>query len=308
VQAEITAIDPTTKRVETSAGPFDADVLVVALGADVDPASTPGLVEGGHEFYTQQGAYAVRDILEGFDGGRVIIGISSIPYKCPPAPSETALLLHEFLTARGRRDRSEISIVTPQPAPIPPSPTTSAALLAAFAERGIEFKGSMQIRELDPAANVARYEDGTELPYDLYLGVPTHRAPAVVVEAGLTVEGWVAVDPMTLETPFPGVFAIGDVTNMGTPKAGVFAERHGEVAAERIAALIRSEGQAAEYDGRGLCYIDFGGGQAGRVNVQFTPGEPLIGLFDGPSLEVAADKAEFGRSRARRWFAKDWVT
>jgi sulfide:quinone oxidoreductase len=306
VQADITAIDPTTKRVETSAGQFDADVLVVALGADVDPAATPGLVEGGHEFYTREGAYALREILEQFDGGRVIIGVSSIPYKCPPAPSETALLLHDSLTERGRRDRSEISIVTPQPAPIPPSPETSAALLDAFAERGIEFKGTMQIRELDPAAKVARYEDGTELPYDLYLGVPTHRAPAVVVEAGLTVDGWIPVDPMTLETSFPGVFAIGDVTNMGTPKAGVFAERQGETAAERIASLIRAEGKTAEYDGRGLCYIEFGGGKAGRVNVQFIPGQPLIGLFDEPSLDLAADKAEFGRSRARRWFGKDW--
>jgi sulfide:quinone oxidoreductase len=304
VQAEITAIDPTAKRVETSAGAFEADFMVLALGADVDPEATPGLVEGGHEFYTAEAAVALRDVIASFEGGQVIVCATSLPYKCPPAPSETAVLMHDFLTERGLRDRSEIALVTPQPAPIPPAPEASAAILAAFAERGITFHPSMVVAWLDPARKVAVFEDGTEMPYDLFLGVPVHKAPKVVVDAGLTVDGWVPADLRTLETSFPGVFAIGDINGAGMPKAGVFAERQGAVAAARIAALIRAETGGPDYDGLGLCYLDLGSTGVGRINVEFVPGKGPVGRFDIPSPEAATDKAEFGASRVRRWFNK----
>lgn len=307
VKAEITAIDPVAKYVDTTEGPFDADILVIALGADVHPEATPGLLDGGHEFYTPGSALRLLEVLENFQGGRVVIGVTSLPFKCPPAPSEAALLLHDFLTERGRRDRSEIALVTPQPAPIPPSPDTSAALLAAFAERGISFNPNRALKSVDPARRLALFDDGSEMPYDLLFGIPVHRVPAVVAESGLAVDGWVPVHPMTLETSFPGVFAIGDVTSIGTPKAGVFAERQGEAAAERIAAILRSQAETAEYDGKGLCYIQMGSDQVARVNVQFTPGaaQPVVGIFDEPTMQLAADKAEFGHSRARRWFGKE---
>ncbi|HEY4401321.1 MAG TPA: FAD/NAD(P)-binding oxidoreductase [Acidimicrobiia bacterium] len=310
VQAEITAIDPVAKYVDTTEGPFDADILVIALGADVHPEATPGLLDGGHEFYTPGSALGLLEVLENFQGGRVVIGVTSLPFKCPPAPSEAALLLHDFLTERGRRDRSEIALVTPQPAPIPPSPDTSAALLAAFAERGISFNPNRALKSVDPARKLALFDDGSEMPYDLLFGIPVHSLPAVVAESGLAVDGWVPVHPMTLATSFPGVFAIGDVTSIGTPKAGVFAERQGEAAAERIAASLRSQAETTEYDGKGLCYIQMGSDQVARVNVQFTPGaaQPVVGIFDEPTMQLAADKAEFGRSRARRWFGKEWAT
>ncbi len=200
VQTTIREIDPATRGVETDAGRFDGDVMVVALGADLDPSATPGLVEGGHEFYTVEGAFALREVLSSFQGGRVIVGVTSTPFKCPPAPSETALLLHDYLVAKGLRDRSEISLVMPLPAPIPPSPEASKALLGAFAERDIRWRPNQLIRELDPVAHLARFADGSEMPYDLFLGVPTHRVPAVVAESGMTVDGWVPVDPFTLET------------------------------------------------------------------------------------------------------------
>src|SRR3954468_8281690 len=309
VKAEITAIDPVAKHVDTTEGAFDADILVIALGADVHPEATPGLLDGGHEFYTPGSAFQLREVLENFHGGRVVIGVTSLPFKCPPAPSEAALLLHDFLTERNRRDRSEIALVTPQPAPIPPSPDTSAALLAAFAERGISFNPNRALTSVDPARRVALFGDGSEMPYDLLFGIPVHRVPAVVAESGLTVDGWVPVHPMTLETSFPGVYAIGDVTSIGTPKAGVFAERQAEAAAARIAAILRSQAETAEYDGKGMCYIQMGSDQVARVNVQFTPGaaQPVVGVFDEPTMQLAADKAEFGRSRARRWFGKEWV-
>ena len=227
VQTTIRSIDPGQRRVETDAGSFDADVMVVALGADLDPAATPGLVEGGYEFYTMPGALAVRDVLAAFDGGRVVVGVTSTPFKCPPAPSEVALLMHDYLTDRGRRDRSEISLVTPLGAPIPPSPGASKALLAAFAERDIRLYPSQLVRELDPARKVARLADGGEIPYDLFLGVPVHQAPAVVQASGLCADGWIPVNPHTLETVFPGVYAVGDVTSVGTPQGRRVRRRTG---------------------------------------------------------------------------------
>jgi sulfide:quinone oxidoreductase len=306
VQATITSIDPVAKRVDTDAGTFDADVLVVALGADLHPDATPGLVDGGNEFYTVAGAFELRDVLAAFEGGRVIVGVTSTPFKCPPAPSETALLMHDFLTARGLREQSEIALVMPLPVPVPPSPVASAALLEAFAERGITFHPERLVRELDPARKVAVFADGSELDYDLFLGIPVHRAPEVVVSAGLTVDGWIPVDPRTLETAFPGVYAVGDVTSVGTPKAGVFAEGQGSVVADTIIALAREDAEPTQYDGRGICYLEFGDDMVAKVDVAFVPGERPVGDYAGPSEELAAAKVEFGRSRIERWFGRAW--
>ena len=307
VQATVESIEPRTRHVETTAGPFDADVLVVALGADVDPGATPGLVEGGHEFYTVEGAFALREVLEGFEGGRVVVGVTSTPFKCPPAPSEAALLTDAFLRDRGRRDRSEVALVMPLPVPIPPSPEASRALLGTFAEQGIEWHPGRAVSSLDHGRRTAVLDDGSTMDYDLFLGVPRHRAPAVVVEAGMTVDGWVPVNPRTLETDFPGVFAVGDVTSAGTPKAGVFAEGHATVVADAIGALARGASSAAEYDGRGTCYVEFGHGRTGRVEVAFVPGQAPVGSFEEPSIALSADKLEFGSSRVSRWFGRTWA-
>ena len=308
VRATVSSIDPTTRSVETDVGHFEADVMVVALGADLDPGATPGLVEAGNEFYTVEGAFALRDVLATFGGGRVIVGVTSTPFKCPPAPSETVLLLHDYLSARGVRDRSEISLVMPLPVPIPPSPAASEALLEAFAQRDIRWYPNRLIRELDPVDKVARCADGTEMPYDLFLGVPTHRVPAAVLESGMTVEGWVPVNPLTLETSYPGVFAVGDVTSVGTPKAGVFSERQAAVAADRIVSVLRGGAGTSEYDGAGTCYLEFGDDQVARVDVTFAAGHTPTGTYKGPSQELAAEKAEFGASRIRRWFDRAWTT
>jgi sulfide:quinone oxidoreductase len=302
VQAAITAIDPVAKRVETDAGTFATDVLVVALGADLHPEATPGLVEGGNEFYTIEGAFALREVLDRFEGGRVVVGVTSTPFKCPPAPSETSLLVHDFLTDRGLRDRSEVALVMPLPLPIPPSPAASTALLAAFEARGIEWHPDRLVRAVDPDRHVAILSHGDEMPFDLLLAVPVHRAPAVVTESPLAVDGWIPVDPVTLETRFPGVFAVGDVTSVGTPKAGVFAEGQAVVAADRIAARLDPSLGTAEYGGRGICYLEFGTEGVATVDVTFASGQAPVGTMQGPSRELVADKAEFGRSRIERWF------
>ncbi|HKA04880.1 MAG TPA: FAD-dependent oxidoreductase [Acidimicrobiales bacterium] len=306
VQSTIRSIDPVARRVETDAGPFDADLMVVALGADLDPAATPGLVDDGHEFYTVAGAFALRDVLADFTGGQVIVGVTSTPFKCPPAPSEMALLVHDYLTDRRQRDGSEISLVMPLPTPIPPSPAASQALLAAFAERDIAWCPNQLIRALDPGRHVVQLADGSEMAYDLFLAVPVHKAPAVVEASGMCVDGWIPVNPRTLETTFPGVYAVGDVNSVGTPKAGVFAEGQASVVAAAIIARQNERSPSAEYGGNGQCYVEFGHDSVARVDVTFLPGQPPTGTFDAPSKMLAGEKSEFGTTRIRRWFGRDW--
>jgi sulfide:quinone oxidoreductase len=306
LQTAVRSIDPAAKRVVTDGGTFDADILIVALGADLDPAATPGLPEGGHEFYSVAGAFALRDILPRFEQGPVIIGVCGKSFKCPPAPSETALLLHDYLTARGRRAATEITLVMPFGTPIPPSPETSQAILAAFAERGIRFVKDNLVKSLDPSRKVAMLSDGTELPYALFLGVPVHRVPQVVVESGLAAHqyDWVPVDKPTLHTKFPGVYAVGDVNGVGTPKAGVFAEGSARVVAAAIIATLRGGAAPEAYKGQGSCYVEFGHDQVGRVDVDFLSGPKPIGTFQAPSAALVAEKALFGSSRLTRWFGK----
>jgi sulfide:quinone oxidoreductase len=304
VQTTVRAIDPVTRRVETDAGSLDADVLVVALGADLHPEATPGLVEAGHEFYTVGGAFALRDVLDSFAGGHVVVAVTSTPFKCPPAPSETALLVHDHLRSRGLLDVSTVSLVMPLGAPIPPSPSASAALLAEFAERGIAWHPGRLVRAVEPGRAVLA--DGSVMPFDLFLGVPVHRAPAVVEASGLTEDGWIPVDPLTLRTRFDDVYAVGDVTSVGTPKAGVFAEGQAAVVAAQVVARVRGAAVGAAYDGHGTCYLEFGDGRVGKVDVTFLSGQAPTGELEGPSHALAADKSAFGTDRVRRWFGRDW--
>lgn len=298
----IAAIDPEARRVTTEAGVHEADVLVVALGADYDYAATPGLLEGGNDFYSVAGAERLRDVLPTFTKGHAVVGVCGAPFKCPPAPSEAALLLHDFLSDRGVRDDCEISLVMGFETPIPPSPDTSAALLAAFAERGIDFVGGSKVASLDPTTSVATLENGSEIPFDLFLGVPKHRAPAVVLESGMAEEGYVPVDSRTLATRFPDVYAVGDVATVGVPKAGVFSEGAARAVAAAIVAKRTGSAPPAGFDGRGSCYIEFGAGRVGRVDIDFLSGPKPTGTLQEPSAELVAGKREFGTSRRARWF------
>lgn len=302
VHETITAIDPEVRRVATESGEYEADILVVALGADYDLASTPGLAEGANEFYSVPGAERMKEVLPEFSEGRAIVGVCGAPFKCPPAPSEAALLLHDDLVRRGVRDRCEISLLMPLPSPVPPSPETSKALLGAFEERDIEFVPGARITSLDPGRRVVALESGEEVPYDLFLGVPKHRAPDVVQESGMAEDGYVPVDSRTLKTRFPGVYAVGDVATVGVPKAGVFSEGAARVVAAEVLATIRNGEQPKGYDGQGFCYVEFGDGRVGRVDVDFLSGPKPTGTFHEPSVTLGAEKQEFGSSRRARWF------
>jgi sulfide:quinone oxidoreductase len=244
-------------------------------------------------------------VLPTFSKGRAIVGVTSTPFKCPPAPSEAALLLHDYLTARSVRDACEISLVMPFAAPIPPSPASSRALLAAFAERGITFVPRRLVRALDPARRVAILDDESELPYDLFLGVPKHRVPDVVAASGMTEDGWVPVNPKNLETRFPGVYAVGDVTSVGTPKAGVFSEGAARIVATTLIAEFQGGERPSAYTGAGSCFVEFGAGRVGRVDVDFLSGPSPTGSFIEPSVALVGEKLRFGSSRQTRWFGLD---
>jgi sulfide:quinone oxidoreductase len=297
----IVAIDPEARRVTTDAGVHEADVLVVALGADYDFEATPGLAES-NEFYSFAGATRLREVLPSFERGRAIVGVCGAPFKCPPAPSEAALLLHDYLAERGVRGDCEIALVLPFSTPVPPSADTSAAIVEAFAERGIEFIPGRRVASVDNARSVAVLDDDSELPFDLFLGVPKHGAPDVVIASGMAEDGFVPVESRTLETRFPGVYAVGDVAKVGVPKAGIFAEGAARVVAAAIVARVRGGDGAGEYDGRGSCYVELGQGLVGRVDVDFLSGPKPTGTYAEPSAALVAEKQRFGSSRRARWF------
>lgn len=302
VRETIIAIDPDERRVTTENGIHEADYLVVALGADYDLDATPGLGDGDNEFYSVSGAARLARRLPSFTSGRAVIGVCGTPFKCPPAPSECALLLHDQLVERGVRGDCEIQLVMPFETPVPPSPDTSVALIEAFARRDIAFVPGRRPVSLDTTRRVATLDDGSEISYDLFLGVPKHRAPDVVIASAMTEDGYIPVDSATLQTRYPDVYAVGDVATVGVPKAGVFAEGAASVVARELIARVRGEELPPAYDGRGSCYIEFGAGRVGRVDVDFLSGPKPTGVYQEPSTALLAEKQLFGSTRRARWF------
>lgn len=302
VQADVLKIDPVSKSVSTSAGDFDSDVLVVAMGAGYDLSATPGLKESGNEFYSMEGAEKLRTIIPQFTKGHAIVGVTAAPFKCPPAPSEAALLLHDYLVKKGVRDDCKITLIIPFGVPIPPSPESSKVLIESFKERNIEFIPNHKVTRIDGNKKVAVLDDETELPFDLFLGIPKHVVPKVVVESGLTENGWIPVNREHLQTKFEDVYAVGDITSVGTPKAGVFAEGAAKIAAASIIAKFKGEENKEAYKGAGSCYLEFGEGKVAKVEVDFFSGPKPMGFHHGASEELNEDKNIFGSSRVERWF------
>ena len=298
----ITDIDAQHRQVCTESGMYEADWIVIALGAEYDPMSTPGFVEDGHEYYTLSGAERLRDMLPSFAGGNVVISVLGEPYKCPPAPFEGAFLLEDYFAGRGLRDRVTITVTGYMGAPVPVAKEVSEPILAHLGARGITFIPKRTVCRLNAAAKVAEFAEGGCIPYDLFIGIPVHRVPAVVAASGLAPDGWIAVERTNLATKFDGVYAIGDVAAAYTAKAGVFAERAAAVVAADITARLHHTPPPPAYDGAGECFIEFGRGEVGKVCANFLGGPKPAGVLIGPSRALAAEKAEFARSRQRRWF------
>jgi sulfide:quinone oxidoreductase len=309
VRAEVTALDPTARTVETSAGALAADFLVLALGAELDPAGFPGLSQAGLTFYTAPGAVALRDHLARFGGGRVVILVSKIPFKCPAAPYEAALLIEAWMRRRGVREKVTVDLYTPEKLPMPVAgAAVGDALRELLAARGVGFHPEHALAAVDPASREVAFGNGATAFFDLLAYVPPHRAPAVVREAGLLNEaGWITVDPGTLETEHPGVYAIGDLAaarlrnGLFLPKAGVFAHAQALVVARNIAAQVAGRPPPARFDGRGYCWVEAGDGKAafGSGDFYALPG-PAIHLR-GPSRLLHWGKVAFEKYWLWRW-------
>jgi sulfide:quinone oxidoreductase len=304
-QERVTSIDPESRRVTTDRGSYDADILVVALGADYDFDATPGFRDGGVEYYSVAGAARMRELLSDFDSGRILIGILGHPFKCPPAPFEGALLLHDHFLERGVRNSVEIRTVGPISAPVPITKELSRSILDALTEREIEYMPNQLVVELDTRNDEARLESGGSIPYDMFVGIPVHRVPQVVQGSGLAVDGWVPVERGNLATRFPHVYAVGDVTALPMAKAGVFAEAAARVVVDDIAARLRGGVLQHPYEGAGTCYVEFGGGMVGMVEANFFGGPTPTARLVGPSRELAVDKATFASTRRERWFGRN---
>jgi sulfide:quinone oxidoreductase len=287
IEASVDQIDVAGRTVLTGDGPLAWDHLVIALGADVNPGRVPGLAEAAETFYTVEGAERLRDELARFVEGHVLLLVAGVPFKCPPAPYEAAMLLHDAFSRRGLLGRVRLSMYTAEGAPMATAgPAMGQFIRGELAARGIAYHPLKVTTAVDGGRRQVGFADGTGTGYDLLIAVPPHEAPAVVRAAGLTgPSGWIPVDPQTLQVTQPaglrGVYAIGDVTSVPLPgrykpdvglvlpKAGVFAEAQGRVVAQRIADEVLGQASGAAFDGRGFCYLETGGNRAVRAEGAF---------------------------------------
>ena len=277
VQAEVLGIDPVQRKVRTSAAEIPYDHLIVAMGADLAPGAIPGLAEASQTFFTFDGATQLRDILKSFSGGRIALVVSAMPYKCPGAPHEGAMLIADYFRRRGLSPKVKIDLYTPESQPMPVAgPQLGEAVRGMLHAKGIDFHPLHKLTSVDPSAREMSFDNGVRVGYDLLVAVPPHRAPRAVVEAGLTNQaGWVPVNPQTLQTSQDGVYAIGDVTAIPIPgrwkpdvplmlpKAGVFAHAQAEVVAQRIVAEVTGRSCEAAFCGDGYCMLEAGEDLAG---------------------------------------------
>jgi sulfide:quinone oxidoreductase len=305
VQAEITGIDPARRTVETTGGVLEGDYLVVALGAAFDPAQVRQLEASAHNLYDAEALPGIRRDLEALDRGAVVVAVLGAPYKCPPAPYEATLLIDDWLRRLGRRDRVAMMVYTAQPSALPVAgPEASARVAQTLAQRGIPFHSDHKPAGVERGS--IHFENGRVERFDVLLAVPRHVAPPVLADCPLAgPSGWIEPDRRTLQTSFEGVYAVGDCVTVPLakgqlPKAGVFAEAHGRVAARNIIAELQG-GAGAEFDGRGYCFMEFGDGSAAYVEGDFfAEPEPDVQMSE-PDEATFKAKQDFERERLDAW-------
>jgi sulfide:quinone oxidoreductase len=310
VTGEVSKINLDRRQVEVGASKLSYDFLVIALGAQYAPAAIPGLAELSHHIYDLESAIRLRQALQKFDGGVVAVGVSRLPFKCPAAPYETALLIDHQLRARDLGGKFRIQFFTPEAAPLPAAgPEIGAQALEFLSSRGIESTFKAKLTEV--RSGEAIFEDGSTMKFDLLIAVPPHIAPPAVREAGLTDEtGWIPVDPTTMRTRHSNVYAIGDITAIPTPagfvpylpKAGVFAHGQADIVANNLAVEIRRRGKTKAWDGGGSCFLMTGGPQAAFVKgTWFATPRPMV-KFSAPSRTYYMQRVLFEKYWMSRWF------
>ena len=309
VQAQVEGIDLKAQRVGTSTGELSYDYLVIALGADAVLEAMPGLPEVAHSVYDLRGAERLRDALRGFGGGRVAVVIASLPFKCPAAPYEAAMLMEAAFARRGIRNQVQLNVYTPEPLPMPVAGPEMGRLVKELVEsRGIGFHPQLKLAGVDPERKILRFDGGREERFDLLLAIPPHRPPRAVRETGITNEaGWIPVNKGSMETPVENVYALGDVTaiklpnGLMLPKAGVFAHAQAKAVAERLAARLRRATSGARFTGDGYCFLELGHGKAAFAKGDFyAEPDPVI------RLRKPARFWHWGKIYFEKWWLRHW--
>ena len=309
IQEEVTAIDVEKRQVVTTQTELPFDHLLVALGSGRAPEAVPGLAEAAHGFYDLESAQRLAEALPGFQRGAVAVVISSMPFKCPAAPYEGALLIDYMLRKQGLRDGVSINMYTPEPAPLPVAgERIGDAVKGMLAQRDIPYHAQTRLASVDPQAKELTFEGGEKAQFDLLVAIPPHRSPEVVRASTLANEaGWIPVNPRTLETGADGIYVIGDVTSVTTPsglplpKAGVFAHREAEVVARRIAAQVEGHAASTEYEGHGSCFIEMGYSKAAFATGNFYAEPKPAVAMRGPGRLWHWGKVLFEKRWLRGW-------
>ncbi|MBC8280207.1 MAG: NAD(P)/FAD-dependent oxidoreductase [Chloroflexi bacterium] len=314
IRGEVDSINPETKSVVVDGTAIDADYLVVSLGAQLAPEQVPGLEDAGQNLYSLEGSVAVRDFCRGLNSEteeiKIAVVVASTPFRCPAAPYEAAMLLADYAKNKSQASRVSVSLYSPEPGPMGVAGAdVSASVKGMLAERSIGYYPLHKIQNVDPALQTLSFENGAEEHYDFLAYVPPHIVPEVVCKAGLAEDGgWISVDRESLETSFPGVFAIGDNTSipleMGLPlpKAGVFAHGQAQAVARTISARIDGKGREGTFEGHGACFVETGSGKAGFGSGNFYA-LPLPDIkFHQPSRRWHLAKVLFERKWMKRWW------
>lgn len=307
VHDTVEQMDPDHNRVKTSTSVYHYDYLVIALGVELHPEAIPGFAAGGYSFYSMDEAQRLHPAIKQFHSGTILISIFNKPYQCPPAPYEAALQLYDYFKTRGTPGTVNIKVLSPDPIPLPVSKASSDSLLELLHQHDIEFLPEHKVIALDVDKKQAVLEGREAMSYDLFIGVPIHKPPKVVLGSPFGKNGWIRVNHKNLRTEYENVYAIGDVThiaigNMTIPKTGAFAEDAGKAVVSDLLNRIKGEHHEVVFRAIGTCYLEAGSGKVVKVESNFLGGESPVFRFIGPSEEYRADKTDFETSRIKKWF------
>lgn len=312
IRGTVDGIDPLLRTLTVNGASYHGDAIIVAFGAELSPQAIPGLEAAGDNLYTLDGALALREGLRNFQAGRIAVLTAAPLYKCPAAPYEAAMLIEYDCRRRGVRQDIRMDVFAAEPGPMGVAgPALSASIKAMLAAKSIGYHPGQQIASADAASKRITFADGSTAEYDLLAYVPPHRAPHVVVTAGLTdASGWIPVNRHTLETTFAGIFALGDVTTIPLslgkplPKAGVFAHAQARVVAHNIAYAWTNRGKTTTFDGHGACFVEIGDGRAAIGKGDFY-GEPTpVVALRPPSRWLHWGKVIFEQTWLRPFFLR----
>ena len=311
VNAVVNEVIPAEQKVKADDKEYHYDFLVIALGVDLAPEKIQGWEEGIHTFYTYEGAAKLNETLKNFSGGKVAIVISSMPYKCPGAPHEGAMLIEDFFTVKGLRKKIEISLFTPEPQPLPVAgPELGGAVKNILNKKGIQFHPLMQLSSVDTKSKQIFFNGKEPFEYDLLIVIPPHQSPAVIKKTDLAnANGWIDVNPASLQTKYENVFAIGDITSiplpgrwipdkpMMLPKAGVFSHLQADVVAKNIVKKINGVKADEKFCADGYCMLEAGEDLAGFAYGDFF-GEPHPQVH----LKKIGKKWHIGKVLFEKWW------